>query len=137
MTRRLVKGIVLTAVTAAALFLVYFFGREYFRNYAFRLQMASFAEPPAGARVLVIAPHPDDETLGPGILLSRLAKKGAQVRVVVMTNGDGFTDALAISYHELKPRREDYLKFGYTRQKETLAAMGLLGIPESDVTFLG
>ncbi len=137
MIRRLLKGIVVTVVTAAALFLVFFFGREYIRNYAFRLQMSSFAEPPAGSRVLVIAPHPDDETLGPGILLSRLAKKGVQVRVVVMTNGDGFTDALAISYHELKPRRQDYLSFGYMRQKETLAAMSLLGIPKNDVIFLG
>lgn len=137
MTRKVVKGIVVTAVTAALLFLVYFFGREYINNYAFRLQLTSFAEPPAGSRVLVIAPHPDDETLGPGILLSRLTKKGAAVRVVVMTNGDGFTDALAISYHELKPRREDYLSFGYMRQKETLAAMALLGVPESAITFLG
>ena len=40
-----------------------------------------------GPRVLVIAPHPDDETLGCGGLLSSVQAAGGQARVVVVTDG--------------------------------------------------
>ena len=38
-------------------------------------------------RVLVIAPHPDDEVLGAGGTIARLASKGAEVHVAVVTRG--------------------------------------------------
>lgn len=37
--------------------------------------------------VLVIAPHPDDEVLGAGGVIARLAAEGAEVNVVVVTRG--------------------------------------------------
>ena len=40
-------------------------------------------------RVFVIAPHPDDETLGAGGLLRQLADGGAEVRVLVLSDGSG------------------------------------------------
>ena len=45
---------------------------------------------PARARVLVFAPHPDDETLAVGGLIHRLTKEGVPVRIVFITNGDGY-----------------------------------------------
>lgn len=36
-------------------------------------------------RVLVVAPHPDDEVLGPGGTIAKLAAQGADVGVVIMT----------------------------------------------------
>lgn len=44
-------------------------------------------EPPAGP-VLVIAPHPDDETIGCGATLALHARRGDVVHVVVVTDGD-------------------------------------------------
>lgn len=38
-------------------------------------------------RVLVVAPHPDDEVLGPGGTIARLAQEGAEVHVAIMTRG--------------------------------------------------
>ena len=38
-------------------------------------------------RTLVVAPHPDDETLGAGGTIARLAKAGHQVTVAVVTTG--------------------------------------------------
>ncbi|MBK7876344.1 MAG: PIG-L family deacetylase [Planctomycetes bacterium] len=38
-------------------------------------------------RVLVVAPHPDDEVLGCGGLAALLARSGAEVRVLVLTDG--------------------------------------------------
>ena len=38
-------------------------------------------------RVLVVAPHPDDEVLGAGGTIARLADEGAEVSVVIVTKG--------------------------------------------------
>jgi LmbE family N-acetylglucosaminyl deacetylase len=43
---------------------------------------------PSLRRVLVLAPHPDDETIGAGGTLARLAAAGATVEVVVLTDGE-------------------------------------------------
>jgi LmbE family N-acetylglucosaminyl deacetylase/SAM-dependent methyltransferase len=46
-------------------------------------------DPPlADASVLVVAAHPDDETLGAGGLMSDAAARGATVRVLVATDGE-------------------------------------------------
>lgn len=37
--------------------------------------------------MLVLAPHPDDETLGCGGLLARAADQGLRPRVAFLTNG--------------------------------------------------
>lgn len=42
---------------------------------------------PPGGRWLVLAPHADDETLGPGATLSLAAARGVAVKVVVITDG--------------------------------------------------
>lgn len=76
-------------------------------------------------RLLVLAPHPDDETLGAGGLMAATAAAGGQVTTVVLTDGarlrgrlDGAArDALVVA-----------------RQAECRAALAVLGTP--DVTFL-
>ena len=39
-------------------------------------------------RVLVFAPHPDDEALGCGGLIQQAVELGAEVRVIFQTDGD-------------------------------------------------
>ena len=58
--------------------------------------------PQSGQRLLVFAPHPDDETLGAAGLMRRgPAPKGDEVHVVIITNGDGFRISAAQEFHEL------------------------------------
>jgi LmbE family N-acetylglucosaminyl deacetylase len=89
-----------------------------------------------GARVLIIAPHPDDEVLTAGGTIRQLTSKGAQVRVVIVTAGDGY-------YRAAKrlgpgPTGEDaYRRLGDLRHDESLAAAAKLGLPASDVISLG
>ena len=40
-----------------------------------------------GGPVLVLAPHPDDEVLGVGGTMARLAEAGAEVHVAIVTTG--------------------------------------------------
>ena len=88
-------------------------------------------------RLLVLAPHSDDETLGTGGLIWSALKAGIQVRVVLATNGDGYMAATAEEFRKLYPTAHDYIRMGELRQKESLAALALLGLPAEDVYFLG
>src|SRR2546427_6458238 len=92
---------------------------------------------PPGARVLVFAPHPDDETIGAGGLIFRSTHRGAPVRVVFVTNGDGYEQAVEQDFHEQKPRDTDYVEFGEVRRREAVAAARHLGLHRGDLVFLG
>lgn len=74
----------------------------------------------SGVEVLVLAPHPDDEVLMAGGVIARALSTGARVEVVVLTNGD------------LTCARD-----GLVRQRETLAALAAIGLPATQVHFLG
>jgi len=44
---------------------------------------------PRGARVVVVAPHPDDEVLGCGGALALLARAGHEIVIIGVTDGEG------------------------------------------------
>jgi LmbE family N-acetylglucosaminyl deacetylase/glycosyltransferase involved in cell wall biosynthesis len=48
-----------------------------------------------GERLLVLAPHPDDEVIGCGGLVAQHLREGRKVRVAVVTNGAEAGDAIA------------------------------------------
>lgn len=77
---------------------------------------------------LVVAPHPDDETLGCGGAIALLRALGYPVHVLVISNG-------TLSH----PRSLKYPapQLQALRQTETLEALSILGVEETDVTFLG
>ncbi len=86
-----------------------------------------------GDRVLIFAPHNDDEILGTGGVLQRYVESDARVKVAIMTNGDG-----QIRRPPFLPfLRPDFVKLGYRRQNESLDALEYLGFDESSVEFLG
>lgn len=80
--------------------------------------------PPSG-RVLVFAPHPDDEAMGPGGALCLHRRQGDAVRVVVATDGvSGDPD-----------RRFDRKGYAERRRGESRAGLRELGV--DDVRFWG
>jgi LmbE family N-acetylglucosaminyl deacetylase len=83
----------------------------------------------AGDVLLVVAPHCDDEVFGAGGFIYDAVKQGATVYVVVVTNGEAFR--LLVS----RPSRAPLL--GDRRQRETLEALEVLGVPKDHVFFLG
>lgn len=91
----------------------------------------------AGQRVLVVSPHPDDESLCCAGAMQQARDAGATVFVVWMTNGDGFElDAVLLS-HAPRPRGEDLRNLGRRRMNEARRAAELLGVPPSRLYFLG
>jgi LmbE family N-acetylglucosaminyl deacetylase len=93
--------------------------------------------PGPSTRLLVVAPHPDDEALGAAGLIRRVLVSGGQVRVVLMTSGDGFPEGVQLEDRIAHPRARDYRAYGRLREKETLAALGALGVAPAHVSFLG
>lgn len=88
-----------------------------------------------GDTVLLIAPHPDDETLAPGGLVSELRAKGSRVRVVVLTSGDGYEPAAGVlATGSLTP--EVFRELGRLRHTESDSALAIFGVPPEDRIFL-
>ncbi|HEX4965250.1 MAG TPA: PIG-L family deacetylase [Thermoanaerobaculia bacterium] len=90
-----------------------------------------------GDRILVLAPHPDDEVLGAGGVLREAVRRGLPVRVVFLTSGDS-NEWSFLAYRKrpvILPRA--VLAMGTMRQHEALAATADLGVPAKDVSFLG
>jgi len=92
---------------------------------------------PFGVRLLVFAPHPDDETIGAGGLIQRVLKNGGQVRVLFVTNGDGFTDGVRQEVKWRPTLSTDFIEYGKRRQNEARQALLSLGVRAEDAVFLG
>jgi LmbE family N-acetylglucosaminyl deacetylase len=88
-------------------------------------------------RILVISPHPDDETLSAAGLIQAAIYQETQVKVVVLTNGDGQAFAPLALERRIQASPQDYVALGERRQVETQNALGKLGVPPEDVYFLG
>ena len=84
---------------------------------------------PEGRRILVLAPHMDDETIGCGGALARHARKGAQITVVFLTDSNGGSKTLLGLKGEERHQREQELIV--IRRNEAVAALEVLSIQES------
>ena len=79
-------------------------------------------------RILIVAPHPDDESLGCGGLASILAADGRQLHTLFVTDG-GASHRNSASWP--RPR------LAAEREKEAARALDVLGLGDMPRTFLG
>ena len=78
--------------------------------------------------ILIVAPHPDDETLGCGGAIALLRQLNIPVKVLVVSDGTkSHPNSLTYPPPKLKQLRE----------RESLAALAILGVAPEAVTFLG
>jgi LmbE family N-acetylglucosaminyl deacetylase len=75
---------------------------------------------------VVLAPHPDDETLGCGATISRKLVAGTAVTVVIATDGRHSHPSSKLLVDELVEIREE----------ETRQACAILGLPPENIVFL-
>ncbi len=87
--------------------------------------------------LLILAPHPDDETLSAAGLAQQVFDRGGKVRSVVVTAGDAYIDAIeeATGKHHLT--RADFYKYGEKRLEESKRAASLLGKGSLHLDLLG
>jgi LmbE family N-acetylglucosaminyl deacetylase len=94
-------------------------------------------QPRQADRVLVIAPHPDDESLCCAGILQRAHANGAAVGVVWITAGDSFLFDAMVMEHSLQPRGAPSRRLGAQRLLEAHAAANELGVPQAAQFVLG
>jgi len=92
-----------------------------------RLQVLPVFAWDAPARVVVIAPHPDDETLGVGGTLCMLARLGFAIEIVALTDGE--------ASHPRSPTMSR-AQMGITRAAERTQAIAALGLQAAKLTRL-
>ena len=97
--------------------------------FAAALRVHSRVYEPRGP-VVIIAPHPDDETLGCGGVIALLARRGVPVHPVFLTDGEASHTAHPVLTAPT---------LGLTRKKEAQAALTVLGGPAvaQAAVFLG
>src|SRR5262249_30476859 len=88
------------------------------------------------SRVMLFAPHPDDESLATGIYLQRAIAAGAAMRVVYATDGEKNCWPQRVLERKVWLREKDRRRWGVRRRNEALNALQILGIRRSDVRFL-
>ena len=71
-------------------------------------------------RLIVVAPHPDDETLGVGAMTAQLLASGVDVRVVSVSDGDAAQPGATLSGR---------IRLATTRRYELRRATSALGVP--------
>ncbi len=99
--------------------------------------LAELAPFKSNERILILAPHPDDESIACAGIIQKAIKAGAQVRIVYLTNGDHNELAFIIYEKRIIMRQSEFIYLGKLRQKESIKAMNFLGLPEKDLIFLG
>jgi LmbE family N-acetylglucosaminyl deacetylase len=87
-------------------------------------------------KVLIVAPHPDDESLGTGGLLQRIFAQRIPVRIVFATNGEN--NPWAQRYWEKRWRigPDERVRWGRRRREEAFEAICTLGGKPDCARFL-
>ena len=90
----------------------------------------------ARSRVMMFAPHPDDESLAAGVFLQRAVAAGAEVRIVYATDGEKNCWPQRLLERRARIGEADRAAGASARQAEALAALSVLGIAPEQVQFL-
>src|SRR5215510_5311795 len=95
-------------------------------------------EPGPHERILILAPHPDDEVLATGgLIASTVHFEGpSKVRVIVVTNGDA-SYATVFWHGSHLGTRKNFQRQAVLRQHESLQALATLGLDPEQVRFWG
>ena len=89
-----------------------------------------------GGRLLIIAPHPDDEVIGAGGLIQRVAARGGDVRVVFVTAGENNPWPQRVMQRKWLITDKDRRAWGAMRRREAAESLAALGAPEHAPIFL-
>ncbi|WP_018465345.1 PIG-L deacetylase family protein [Calidithermus timidus] len=111
-----------------------------FYQLSYTPKVAALPQAPAFSatdRVLLLSPHPDDETLCCAGMLQQAVAAGAAVYIAWLTSGDGFEWDAVLLRRTPDPGDTAMLELGRQRMNEARTAARVLGIPQAHLRFLG
>jgi LmbE family N-acetylglucosaminyl deacetylase len=88
-------------------------------------------------RILILAPHPDDESLACGGIIQQAVAMEIPVHVVFLTYGDNNQWSFAVYRKRPELGSQAVESMGLMRHDEAIAADNVLGLHEEQLTFLG
>lgn len=134
MSRRfwLLAACVMCLVAAAAL--VYYQGS---RHKSVEIIEQPLPELKPQERILVLAPHPDDEVLGCAGIIQQALARHDRVKVVFFTYGDNNEWSFLVYRKHPVIMPGSVQSMGRVRYGEALRACAALGVPAEDTLFLG
>ena len=86
-------------------------------------------------KILIIAPHPDDEIISCGGLIQKIIKNKAKIKIVYISNGENNLISLISQIKQKKPLNTT--KLGNKRISEAKKATKILGLSSNNLIFLG
>jgi LmbE family N-acetylglucosaminyl deacetylase len=94
--------------------------------------------PPRASRVLILAPHPDDETIGCGGTANHYAQAGSKVTVVFISDGDAGSPELRGVLGGCPEKKAELAATRRTEAQRALQRLGVsefffLGLPDGDI----
>ncbi|NOZ64607.1 MAG: hypothetical protein GXO71_06735, partial [Caldiserica bacterium] len=90
-----------------------------------------------GENILILAPHPDDETLACAGIIQKALEAGASIKIVYLTSGESNFLSFASYKKKIALAPSAYTTMGKMRMREAMLAMQQLGIKKEDLIFLG
>lgn len=91
----------------------------------------------AADRILVLAPHPDDEVLGCGGIIQRSVALHLPVHIAYLTYGDNNEWSFMVYRKHAVLFPGAVKQMGQIRHNEAVAAAAMLGLSTNQLTFLG
>jgi len=90
-----------------------------------------------GDRILILAPHPDDEVLGCAGIIQKASKMKLPLQIVFLTYGDNNEWSFLLYRKRLVLNPKAVRQMGEVRYREAIEACKSLGVSESQLKFLG
>ena len=88
-------------------------------------------------RLMILAPHPDDESLGTGGLIQQAISAGSAIRVVFVTDGDNNPWPQRYQERRWSIGLEGRQRWGAKRRAEATCALTVLGAGAEQAVHLG
>jgi N-acetyl-1-D-myo-inositol-2-amino-2-deoxy-alpha-D-glucopyranoside deacetylase len=88
-------------------------------------------------RLLVVAPHPDDESIATGELIQQVSQAGGEVQILLLTNGDNNPWPQRWMERRIHIGPKERRRWGERRRAEVVQALGRLGVDAQALFPLG
>jgi LmbE family N-acetylglucosaminyl deacetylase len=102
-----------------------------------RGNLVNFPDISKDTKMLIIAPHIDDEVIGSAGIIQDALNKGAKIKIVYVTNGDDSIGAVAKENKSIYLKPNEFINLGVQRMQEGVNATKVLGVNKEDLIFLG